>query len=700
LYAASGTKTDAQSYTFKKEVPPPKPTGLKISFKKPADWNTPSLYYYEAKPTSVAPVVWATAPQMKEVGDGWFSYTIEGAESATVIFKDGVRQIPGQNQPGAVRTSESWHDGTTWLTKSPFPDSPADSGSTDLDQIIDDILNEDTGTTDPGTDTSPVADNIPFDLDTTSQTTTSISLNWKAPAAAGAKSFTIYRDGKKVGSSTKTTYTDSKLTADTDYEYAVSLVDGTGKESAKSETVVVTTLPDGSSSTGSDDTPSTTTPKPVTPKPVTPKPVTPKPVTPKPVTPTPAPPVEDEIEVPIVKDEIDDAKFKTVKLTTTNIKSAIDAGKDGRFTYSVSGQDENVKVEIPYEVLALIAEQSEEAILSLERGGTAYDLPVTALDYPSISSDLSISEENLTFVVYFEKVETDVRDAFEKALAKAKAKPASDLMRFALVATDGADNELLIKEVEGSFIARSMQLAADVDTSNLTAVMYEPETGKTSFLPAQFVEAGDAKMAVVFATHHSLVGLAEASKTFADTENHWARDDISAMASKLVVNGATATTFNPDAFITRAEFASILVRALGLREDKSAAQFRDIKSTDWFAGTVGAAVKNGLVTGVSENEYKPLANITRQEMSIMLSRATKLVNKPVNISDEETFDLIGQFSDMNQIASWAQMAVAEALQAGIIKGKTEKTFVPKAKANRAEATVMLKRLLQYASFIN
>ncbi|MFD0680627.1 MULTISPECIES: S-layer homology domain-containing protein [unclassified Paenibacillus] len=194
---------------------------------------------------------------------------------------------------------------------------------------------------------------------------------------------------------------------------------------------------------------------------------------------------------------------------------------------------------------------------------------------------------------------------------------------------------------------------------------------------------------------NSIYAIVESGKTFADLNGHWAKSDIDLLASKLVVDGTTATSFAPQSPITRAEFATLLTRALGLNEGNSTA-YSDVSANDWYAGSVSAASKAGLVAGFEDGSFRPSANITREQMAVMVSRAIGLAGKKVD-SDAKA---LAVFTDSKAINSWASSAVAQSVNAGIINGKSADAFMPNEHASRAEAAVMLKRLLQFVEFMN
>jgi len=84
--------------------------------------------------------------------------------------------------------------------------------------------------------------------------------------------------------------------------------------------------------------------------------------------------------------------------------------------------------------------------------------------------------------------------------------------------------------------------------------------------------------------------------SFADAVGKWYESIVSEMASREILFGRGSGAFDGDAGITRAEFAAMLVRALGLPANGTS-KFSDVASTGWFGGAVGTASEYGLVLG-------------------------------------------------------------------------------------------------------
>ena len=159
------------------------------------------------------------------------------------------------------------------------------------------------------------------------------------------------------------------------------------------------------------------------------------------------------------------------------------------------------------------------------------------------------------------------------------------------------------------------------------------------------------------------------------------------------------TEFAPGKEVTRAEFTALLVRALGLSSSKqrTESRFVDVDEHAWYAQVVETAVGAGLVQGKDADHYAPNEEMTREQLAVMVSSALELAGAPAIAIDED--DVLGKFTDHDQIAGWAKQAVAQVSAAEIIQGYPDGTFAPQQIVTRAEAAAILKRFLQAVSFI-
>jgi len=187
------------------------------------------------------------------------------------------------------------------------------------------------------------------------------------------------------------------------------------------------------------------------------------------------------------------------------------------------------------------------------------------------------------------------------------------------------------------------------------------------------------------------------SKTFGDVAGHANRAAIDALASRGIINGKTDDGFVPDATMTRAEFATIITRGLGLTPSANDA-FADVKAGDWFAAYVGTANAYGIVSGVGEGRFNPQGTITRQEAAVMVARAAKLAGLDTELDDVTIRDTLAQFGDYKTVASWAQSALAFCYSNRILDD-SELDIQPTAQIYRCEIAEMLWRMLSKAELL-
>lgn len=244
------------------------------------------------------------------------------------------------------------------------------------------------------------------------------------------------------------------------------------------------------------------------------------------------------------------------------------------------------------------------------------------------------------------------------------------------------------------YVARKLPLPSGVDANKVTIVKLDAD-GKLVFVPAVF---GNGEVELWSRTN-SVYTIIESNISFADVASHWAKKDVELLANKMVVDGVSNTSFSPEANVTRAQFAAMLTRALGLAEDKSSSRFTDVKTSEWYAGSVGVAAAQGLIEGFENGTFMPNEEITREQMAVMVTRAMKFAGKTPEASTS-TDSLLAKFQDQNKISTWARNEIMASMKASIMDGMTDTVFAPDQQATRAQAAVMLKRLLQYVNFIN
>jgi len=186
-------------------------------------------------------------------------------------------------------------------------------------------------------------------------------------------------------------------------------------------------------------------------------------------------------------------------------------------------------------------------------------------------------------------------------------------------------------------------------------------------------------------------------KNFADTEGHPNKDAIETLAARGIINGQAEGMFAPNATMTRAEYAAIITRGLGLAEN-AVMVFEDVESGAWYAGYVGTAYAYGIVTGTSDTTFSPNGTITRQEAAVMTARAAKLCGMDTELEAQTIRDTLAQFGDYITVAEWAKAPMAFCYSTGILSDK-EFDILPAAAITRAEIAQMLCNMLGKAKLM-
>lgn len=195
---------------------------------------------------------------------------------------------------------------------------------------------------------------------------------------------------------------------------------------------------------------------------------------------------------------------------------------------------------------------------------------------------------------------------------------------------------------------------------------------------------------VIFTTtHFGSFSVVYVNKSFQDVDDYeWAKKPIHVLAAKGVINGTGVETFSPGENITRADFVTLLVRALELKAEYTEG-FADVEEGSYYSESVNIAKKLGIVKGTGDNKFDPTVTISRQDMMAMTAMALKASGK--KLKEAATVDIAG-YEDAVDIADYARDSVAVLVKNGIVLGNG-KQIHPNGKSTRAEVAVMLYRII-------
>lgn len=172
---------------------------------------------------------------------------------------------------------------------------------------------------------------------------------------------------------------------------------------------------------------------------------------------------------------------------------------------------------------------------------------------------------------------------------------------------------------------------------------------------------------------------------FTDTAGHWASSAIKQAVELGIVDGYPDQSFKPDRKVTRAEFVVMMAKALNGEGNSGKLSFKDRSLIgSWALEAIQWAVSEGLVKGYQDGSFRPNQSVNRAEMAALISRFLGLAPEGTKTG----------FRDQQDIPNWAEKEIAAAAEAGIVNGRSANRFAPLDSATRAEAVVMILRMLE------
>lgn len=342
----------------------------------------------------------------------------------------------------------------------------------------------------------------------------------------------------------------------------------------------------------------------------------------------------------------------------------------------------------------------KDITLTVQSGSAAISIPADSIDIEAVKvlfdaesedSDLQGEIGDIHISITISQLSSDETAVLQSAAQSEGLKILGSPVVFSISASNNG------KTVEvtsfNQYVQRSIEVTQEI-AENLSTVLVFEEDNTFRHVPTS-VYFKDGKYYVVIASlTNSTYVLVSQKVSFSDTDGKWYEDAVKEMASRQIIRGTGNSNFAGDREITRAEFAAIIVRALGLPA-KGVSTFSDVPKDMWYYGAVAAATNYDIVSGRDKNRFDPMAKITREEAMQMVFNSSKLtplerINETVNSN---------AFSDYKEKSPWAIEAVDFNLTNSLILGSNGK-INSKANITRGEAATVILRLLQKSTLVN
>lgn len=341
----------------------------------------------------------------------------------------------------------------------------------------------------------------------------------------------------------------------------------------------------------------------------------------------------------------------------------------------------------------------KKAVIELQTDRATYTVPVQKIDMNAVNSQLGDSVHLQDITIQFEIAATseEMTKVVERAAALEEFTLVVPPIDFAIRVMN-KDSVIQLTKFN-AYVERTIALPEGVVPSKITTgVVVEPD-GEVRHVPTKIVQLDGKYFAVLNSLSNSTYSIIYHPTAFKDVENHWAKDAVNDMGARMVINGIGKNLFNPSAAITRAEFAAILVRGLGLKLESGTPAYSDVLAGDWYSSAVKTAEAYGLIQGFEDGTFRPKEKINREQAMTILAKAMVVTGQKAKLPNQSASELLQPYTDASEAAGWAKDGIADTIQGGIVSGRGVGTLAPKAQVTRAEVAKMIQLLLQKSDLI-
>lgn len=177
----------------------------------------------------------------------------------------------------------------------------------------------------------------------------------------------------------------------------------------------------------------------------------------------------------------------------------------------------------------------------------------------------------------------------------------------------------------------------------------------------------------------SLMAVGASAEDFADMPNGWSREAVASAVENGLLRGSDGK-LDPTGLLTRAQLATVIVRAFGATAEADLSGFTDVKAEDWYYSALAKAKGMAVMNGTSGSTMSPDRPISRQEVFVLLARALKLADGKA--------ETLNAFKDAESVGAWAVGGTAAMVSAGYVSG-SDGYLLPTANITREQFAQIL-----------
>jgi sugar lactone lactonase YvrE len=383
--------------------------------------------------------------------------------------------------------------------------------------------------------------------------------------------------------------------------------------------------------------------------------------------------------------------------------SQIDTTKPS-FSIEIQPKDGAAYVRIPASILSGLEDSNSSFIIEIVTPYGSYRVPVNlaslipGLEELLAKNNLNSGDISFKITLTDESGSKDIQAAFAGGLPDGTAIGA--IVDFSIeIVNNKAGQTIGTADKFTEALARVIPMPQSMTAmpEQWGAFRYNEAADKFEFAAATKLQIGGIWYVSISSYTNSVYVVAANAVSFADVQNHWGQSYVGLAAAKGLVEGVGGGTYAPDNTVTRAEFAAMLVRAIGRGTSTGNADpYADVQSGAWYHSVTAIAKQLGLLNYVQGNRFSPDQPLTREEMASMLAAAITLEKLPVTME----FVSLNRYRDAEGISAAYLENVRLMVKLDIMTGISEDTFGPKETTTRAQAAVVLIRTLQTLRMID
>ena len=364
-------------------------------------------------------------------------------------------------------------------------------------------------------------------------------------------------------------------------------------------------------------------------------------------------------------------------------------------------------VTLPAAVLEDFAEANPDLILEMITPYASYTVPVNlasllvGLDEILAQNGIGLEKASFKMILIDRSADEATQALLNKALPGGKPiSPAVDF-QLEIVHVETGQTIGTVNKFRQP-LKRSLPLLPGFERMPLHwgGFRIDAQDGTATFVPARSIQRDGRWQLDILTSSNSLYVAVENDVLFNDINGHWGQTEIKSAAAKGLVKGTGGGRYEPDRPVNRAEFATLLVRALknvtSIVDATDAAPFTDVLSGAWYFEDVKRAKALGLLKFVRDDRFLPTAPLTREEMASMLAAAMGHFGPPAPSSSAS----LAPYRDISDVDGELKEDIRLMISHKIMTGTSTDRFSPKGTATRAQAAAVLLRMLKTLGWID